>query len=59
MSPERTSKHKTSFALTPEAERLLNALAKKMGLTRVGVLETVLREKGKAEQLVEEKEAAP
>ena len=34
----------TNFRLTPEAVRLLHALAKEMGLSYTSVIETILRE---------------
>jgi predicted DNA-binding protein len=36
-------KHPTSIRLTPEAERLLKELAKKLGITQAAVMEIAIR----------------
>lgn len=43
------SKKKRSYTLTDEADRLLNAIAKKMGISKTAVLEIAIREKAKRE----------
>jgi len=39
----------TSIRLTPEAKRLMAALAKKLGVSLTAILEIAIREKAKAE----------
>lgn len=46
---ERKETLPTSVRLTPTAQRLWEELAERMGLSKAGVLETLLREKAKAE----------
>jgi len=43
------AKHKTSFSVSQEAERLLRLLAEKLSVSRSAVLEIAVREKAKAE----------
>jgi len=45
------SKRKTSFILTAEAKRLLELLAKKYGLTQTAMLETLIREKARQNEI--------
>lgn len=41
----------TSIRLTPEAKRLLEALAEKLGLSHSGALEVAIREKARKERV--------
>lgn len=41
----------TSVRLSPEGKRLLIALAKHMGLSQTGVIETLVRDKARQEKL--------
>lgn len=43
------TKHPTSHRLSPEAVRLLAALAQKLGINQTAVLEVVIREKARFE----------
>ena len=43
------TKQATSIRLTPEAKRLLQLLAEKLGLSQTGILELAIREKAKRE----------
>ena len=43
----------TSVRITPTAQRLWDELAERMGLSKAGVLETLLREKARAEGVSE------
>jgi hypothetical protein len=47
------SKGRTSFNLTDEANRLLTSLATRMGLTRTGAIETLIRDSAEREGLRE------
>lgn len=42
----------TSVRLTPEASRLWEALAEKMGLSKAGALETILRSEAERRKIV-------
>jgi predicted transcriptional regulator len=42
-------KEATSYRLTPEAKRLLDALAQKLGIRKTAALEIAIREKAKKE----------
>ncbi len=53
---ERKETVPTSVRITPTAQRLWDVLAERMGLSKAGVLETLLREKARAEG-VQEREA--
>lgn len=44
-------KKKTTIVLTPEGKSLLEALAKKFGISQTAVLEMTLRDKAKQEGL--------
>ncbi len=46
-----TDKKKTTILLTLEAKKLLEALAKKYGISQTAVLETLLRDKAKQDGL--------
>jgi hypothetical protein len=52
MSKEQADKRITSFRLMEAAHELLAALARKLGVPRSGILELLIREKAKAEQIV-------
>lgn len=41
----------TSIRLSPEAKQLLKALSDKLGISQVAVLEVLIREKAKAENI--------
>jgi predicted transcriptional regulator len=43
------NKHKTSVAMSQEAERLLRLLAEKFSVSKSAILEIAVREKAKAE----------
>lgn len=45
------TKKKTSVTLSDEAIRLLDEIAKKMGLSKSSALEIIVREKAKAENI--------
>ena len=45
------SKGRTSFNLTEEANHLLTSLARRMGLTRTGAIETLIRDSAEREGL--------
>ncbi len=47
------NKKKTSVTLSDEALRFLQILAKKYGINRTAILEIVIREKAKAENIDE------
>jgi len=53
---ERKETVPTSVRITPTAQRLWDVLAERMGLSKAGVLETLLREKARSEG-VQEREA--
>jgi len=46
-----SDKKSTSFRLTPEARRLLEVLALKFGISQTAVLELLIREKAKRENV--------
>jgi len=46
---ERKETTPTSVRITPTAQRLWEALADNMGLSKAGVLETLIRERAKAD----------
>jgi predicted transcriptional regulator len=43
------NKHKTSVAMSQEAERLLRLLAEKLSISKSAVLEIAIREKARSE----------
>jgi hypothetical protein len=45
------TKERTSFRLTPEALRILRALAQKYGLSMTGMLEMVLRDRARTDKV--------
>ena len=45
------NKHKTSVAMSQEAERLLRLLAEKLAVSKSAILEIAIREKAKAERV--------
>jgi len=51
MPKPTTPKRKTSIALTDEATRLLVSLAEARGLTKQGVIESLIREAAKREKV--------
>ena len=53
------TKHQTSLRLSPEARRLLNLLARHLGVSMSAVLELAIREKAKNEFPLHHKELAP
>jgi predicted transcriptional regulator len=46
-----TTKHLTSIRLTPDAKRLLEILAEKLGVSQSAVLELAIRDKAKRESV--------
>ena len=52
MKYSRGGKQGTSFRLTPEALQLLVLMARKLGLSRGGVLEILIRERAQQEGVV-------
>jgi predicted transcriptional regulator len=46
-----TPKEATSFRLTPEAKRLLEALAEKNGLSLSACMETIIRKEARREKI--------
>ena len=46
-------KRSTSLRLSPEAKRLLELLAQKLGVTKSSILELAIREKAKREDVKE------
>jgi len=46
-----STKNATSFRLSPEAKRLLAELSNKLGISQTAVLEILIREKAKAENI--------
>jgi hypothetical protein len=49
-----TKEKKTSFCFTPEAGRLLQLLAKRMGVTKTSVIEMAIRLLAKREEVKDE-----
>lgn len=46
-----STKNKRSFRLTDDADKLLGRLAKRKGLSKTAVLETLIRDEAKRESL--------
>lgn len=52
------SKHPTSIRLSQEGKRLLEQIAARLGITRLAVIEILLRKEAKRLKIPDEKDAA-